>query len=107
IRKLLLVFLGDMLITTGARSPRGRILRKLRGRRAVAVVMRDDDDVDLRPETANVVAHAVDVRRIDRDAIARADFCHTGVRVGRDLLAVLIPARRVLQESDLDALTSE
>jgi hypothetical protein len=51
-RELLLIRLRNVLIPRGARSRRRWVSWKLCGRRAVAIVVRDDDDVDRRTQAA-------------------------------------------------------
>ena len=48
--------------------------------------------------------HALEIAGIDRDAVERRDLRDAGFGGVRDHVLVLIPARRVLQEADLDAL---
>jgi hypothetical protein len=62
-----------------------------------------DDDIDRWTQAADVVPDAVDVGRIDGEAVARTDLGHTRLGLRGDLLAVLVPPSGVLQKADSDA----
>ena len=65
--------------------------------------MRHHDDIGQRPEPADVVAHSLGIGRIDRDAVPRRDLRDARFGCRRQLIAVLVPVRGVLQEADLHA----
>jgi hypothetical protein len=99
--KLLLVFLRFRAIAAhGAGRFPGA---ELHGRRSIPVVLRDDENVNLRTKLANVIADARDVARFDRRAVERGDLGDTRLRGRRNHVLVLIPASGVLKKPDLDA----
>src|SRR6185295_13686202 len=91
-RKPFLVFLRDMVVSASTGGRRRWSGSELRRGRAVAIVMRNHDEIDPGPEPANVVAHALHVCRIDRDAVAGRDLRDARFGCRRKLIAVLVPA---------------
>jgi hypothetical protein len=61
-------------------------------------------DVHQRAQAANVFPQAVQIARIDRDAVPRQDSRHAWSGCRGDLVIFQVPLRRILQEPELDAL---